>query len=69
MADKPKPKFQGRCIVEEQVSGEFLVMTPDGDVWLVADRDAAEAKCKTWFRRHNRTGFGVGVIEWRKADG
>ena len=56
---------QGKCVVEKDGRG-YLVMFPDGVIEYAPSRDAAEKRCKRWFRENlESTDIGIGEIEWR----
>jgi hypothetical protein len=62
---KPKVKYQGKCVVDTNDAGEFLVMTPDGYVVPRLTRTEAEKECRKWFKKHvPKEAIGVGEIDW-----
>ena len=65
-ATKPKPHYQGKCIVERD-GPVLLVLTPDGNVSPAKNESVALRKCRAYFKKYNPTGFGVGEIEWRRC--
>jgi hypothetical protein len=54
-------------VLIKQVCGQYVVAFPGGNVVVIKDREAAEARANRWFKRrlgNHGLRMGVGFIDW-----
>lgn len=61
------PIHQGKCVVEAQTEGDWLIMFPDGSITSAQTKKAAVRACRKWFKENlkEQKKAAIGLIEWR----
>ena len=63
------PIHQGKCVVEAQPEGDWIIMFPDGTVSSAQTKKIAERACRAWFtnnlKERSKVQAAIGLIEWR----